>query len=141
MKKMKKILAVVLSLTVMFTMGIATTAVSFADETSTHTITITNTDQNVSHTYKGYQIFKGKLDAVPERPYLFVKCRVWPCIIIKYHSLPRVPLRTLLVRDLISHSPMPSILMLYLSHRLGTIGIVSPPVSVYAYSPTVSHSP
>ena len=35
---------------------------AFADETSQHTIKITNTDQNVSHTYEGYQIFKGKLD-------------------------------------------------------------------------------
>ena len=35
---------------------------AFADETSQHTITITNTDQNVSHSYEAYQIFKGKLD-------------------------------------------------------------------------------
>ena len=35
---------------------------AFADETSQHTITITNTDQNVPHTYKAFQVFIGKLD-------------------------------------------------------------------------------
>ena len=37
---------------------------AFADEQSPHTITIANTDQNVSHTYQGYQIFVGKLATV-----------------------------------------------------------------------------
>ena len=36
---------------------------AFADESSSHVITITNTDQNVPHTYAAYQVFKGKLDA------------------------------------------------------------------------------
>lgn len=63
MKKAKKLMAVVLALMVALTMGIATSIVSFADETSQHTITITNTDQNVSHSYEAYQVFKGKLDA------------------------------------------------------------------------------
>jgi P pilus assembly chaperone PapD len=44
MKKMKKILAVVLSLTVMFTMGIATTGVAFAAEADSYSITVTNSN-------------------------------------------------------------------------------------------------
>ncbi len=35
---------------------------ALADKTSTHTITITNTDQNVTHSYEAYQVFKGNLD-------------------------------------------------------------------------------
>ena len=59
MKNFKKIMALMLAMVmVMGTMSMA----AFADETSQHVITITNTDQNVSHTYEGYQVFKGKLD-------------------------------------------------------------------------------
>ncbi len=59
MKKVKKIMALMLAMVmVLGTMSMA----AFADETSQHTITITNTDQHVSHTYEGYQVFKGKLD-------------------------------------------------------------------------------
>lgn len=67
MKKARKLLALILALTVALTMGMATTVLSFADETTQHTITITNTDQNVSHTYEGYQIFKGKLDSTQQK--------------------------------------------------------------------------
>lgn len=59
MKKLKKIFSAALAMVMVLAMGMT----AFADETSKHTITITNTDQNVSHTYEGYQIFKGKLDA------------------------------------------------------------------------------
>lgn len=58
MKNLKKMIALVIALVMVVAMGVTV----FADETSQHTITITNTDQNVSHTYEGYQIFKGKLD-------------------------------------------------------------------------------
>ena len=55
---MKKILSLVLALAMIaLCIGAAV-----ADETSQHTITITNTDQNVAHTYEAYQVFKGKLD-------------------------------------------------------------------------------
>ena len=64
MKNLKKIMVLMLAMVmVMGTMSMA----AFADETSRHTITITNTDQNVSHTYEGYQIFKGKLDASQQK--------------------------------------------------------------------------
>ena len=58
MKSIRKMMALALAMVMVLAMGITV----FADETSQHTITITNTDQNVSHTYEGYQIFKGKLD-------------------------------------------------------------------------------
>jgi len=63
MKRFKKMMALVIA-----TMMIAMYAVvpSFAEDygaSNPHTITITNTDQNVSHTYKGYQVFSGNLDS------------------------------------------------------------------------------
>ena len=62
MKKMKKILAVVLSLTVMFTMGIATTGTAFAADPPTYSITITkDASDKAAHTYGAYQLFKGDL--------------------------------------------------------------------------------
>ena len=60
---MKKILAILLALTMVLGLGVAV----FADESSAHTITITNTDQNVTHTYEGYQVFIGKLDATQSK--------------------------------------------------------------------------
>jgi LPXTG-motif cell wall-anchored protein len=63
MKKFKKMLAIALAMVMVLSMSISV----FADETSQHTIKITNTDQNVSHTYEGYQIFKGKLDAAQQK--------------------------------------------------------------------------
>ena len=60
MKKMKKLMALALAL--VLCMGLMSVA-AFADETSKHTITINNTDQNVSHSYEAYQIFVGKLDS------------------------------------------------------------------------------
>jgi len=64
MKTMKKTLALLMA--VVMCMSLMSMA-AFADETSAHTITITNTDQNVSHTYEGYQIFKGKLDTATNK--------------------------------------------------------------------------
>ena len=58
MKKFTKLLGIVLIIALVMSMG----TMAFADESSSHVITITNTDQNVSHTYEAYQIFKGKLD-------------------------------------------------------------------------------
>ena len=58
MKKFTKLLGIVLIIALVMSMGI----MAFADESSSHVITITNTDQNVSHKYEAYQIFKGKLD-------------------------------------------------------------------------------
>ena len=63
MKRIKKMMALVIAMVMVVTMGVT----AFADETSQHTITITNTDQNVSHTYEGYQIFKGKLDETQKK--------------------------------------------------------------------------
>ena len=55
---MKKIFALALAMILVLSCFAA-----LADETTQHTITITNNDQNVSHTYKAYQVFVGKLDA------------------------------------------------------------------------------
>lgn len=55
---MKKFLALALVAVMMM----AVCGVAFADESSQHTITITNTDQNVPHSYEAYQVFVGKLD-------------------------------------------------------------------------------
>jgi len=63
MKRFKKMMALALAMVMVLAMSVTV----FADETSQHTITITNTDQNVSHTYEGYQIFKGKLDAAQQK--------------------------------------------------------------------------
>jgi len=63
MRNFKKILALVLA-TLMIT-GMAMSAVLAAGEGSgtSHTITITNTDQNVAHNYEVYQVFAGNLNA------------------------------------------------------------------------------
>ena len=59
MKRMKKIFALLLTLVVVFgTMSITAFAAN-----QEHTITITNTDQYVPHTYEGYQVFSGDLSA------------------------------------------------------------------------------
>jgi len=55
---MKKILAILLALT----MIVGLSAVAFASDEN-HTITITNTDSSVQHTYEAYQVFAGNLDA------------------------------------------------------------------------------
>ena len=63
MKTIRKMMALALAMVMVLAMGITV----FADETSQHTITITNTDQNVTHSYEAYQVFKGKLDAAQEK--------------------------------------------------------------------------
>jgi fimbrial isopeptide formation D2 family protein/LPXTG-motif cell wall-anchored protein len=57
MKKMKKIFALVIAM--IMVLGMSTTA--FAANNS-HTITITNNDQYVSHSYEAYQVFAGDLN-------------------------------------------------------------------------------
>lgn len=60
MKKMRKLIAVVLAVTVAMTMGIATTGMAFAAEDTPHSITITNTNQAISidgKTYNAYKLF------------------------------------------------------------------------------------
>ena len=52
----------ILALLVAVLLIVASMSVAFADENSAHKITITNTDQNVVHTYEAYQVFVGKLD-------------------------------------------------------------------------------
>lgn len=49
----------VLSLALVAALLIVTASVAFADSTTTHTITIANTAQHVSHTYTAYQVFTG----------------------------------------------------------------------------------
>ena len=61
MKKMKKIMALVLSFMMVVAMSVAT----FAGEggsSNTYTITIDNGSENVKHTYEAYQIFTGTLN-------------------------------------------------------------------------------
>lgn len=61
MKRLKRILALVIAASmVMAAMSLSAFAEPVAN---THTITITNTDQNVNHTYEVYQIFSGNLNA------------------------------------------------------------------------------
>lgn len=62
MKRMKKIVSMLLA--VVMVLGMSLTV--FAAEEN-HTITITNTDQNVSHTYVAYQVFKGNLNAAEDK--------------------------------------------------------------------------
>ncbi len=57
MKNAKKLVALLLT----FVMMLAMTVAAFADETSAHTITITNADPAKAHTYEAYQVFKGTL--------------------------------------------------------------------------------
>jgi fimbrial isopeptide formation D2 family protein/LPXTG-motif cell wall-anchored protein len=63
MKSFKKMIAVVTALAMITTMGLTAMASSTYGETNAHVITITNTDQNVSHTYEAYQVFSGNLDS------------------------------------------------------------------------------
>ncbi len=58
MKHLRKLLTLVVAL--VMTLGLV--APVFADENTPHTITIDDTDQNVSHTFKAYQVFKGTLN-------------------------------------------------------------------------------
>lgn len=55
MKQAKKLASLLLALVMVF----ALTATAFADETTPHTITITN--PNAGHTYNAYQVFKGTI--------------------------------------------------------------------------------
>ena len=68
MKNLSKALAVILLLALV--LGLGATAAFAEGEGSgqtqtadTHVITITNTDQNVSHTYQAYKVFSGDLNA------------------------------------------------------------------------------
>lgn len=65
MKRMKKIASLLLA--VVMVLGMSMTVFATNEEHGTpnqeHTITISNTDQNVSHKYEAYQIFVGNLDA------------------------------------------------------------------------------
>ena len=58
MKHLKKMMALALAMVMVLAMGITVFA---AD--NQHTIKITNTDANGAHTYEGYQVFKGNLNA------------------------------------------------------------------------------
>jgi fimbrial isopeptide formation D2 family protein/LPXTG-motif cell wall-anchored protein len=60
MKKIRKMLALALAMVMVLAIGATVFAAPVANE---HTITITNTDQNVSHTYEAYQVFSGNLDS------------------------------------------------------------------------------
>ena len=64
MRKIKKILALLLSITMVLGLGVAAWAAPVAQA---HEITISNTDQNVAHTYEVYQIFKGNLNAAEDK--------------------------------------------------------------------------
>jgi LPXTG-motif cell wall-anchored protein len=63
MTRTKRIFAILLSVAVAMSMMVAMSAVSFAADTTAHTITITNTDQHVTHTYEAYKVFEGNLDS------------------------------------------------------------------------------
>ena len=60
MKKARKLLALILALTVALTMGIAATSTVFGDTTYTVTINKDSSDK-AAHTYGAYQLFKGDL--------------------------------------------------------------------------------
>ena len=61
MRNFKKILALLLSITMVLGLGVAAFAVD-----NSHTITIKNSDANGEHTYEAYQVFKGNLNATEE---------------------------------------------------------------------------
>lgn len=61
MKKMRRVLA--LALAMVMVLGTMSMSAWAAPTGNSHTVTIKNTDQNVPHTYKIYQIFSGNLNA------------------------------------------------------------------------------
>ena len=62
MKKIIALLLATLMIAAMATSAVLATAGASGANGVAHTITITNTDQNVSHTYEAYQVFSGNLD-------------------------------------------------------------------------------
>lgn len=58
MKSLRKIMALLIAMTMVIGMSVSVLA---AD--NEHTITINNSDANGAHTYEGYQVFKGNLNA------------------------------------------------------------------------------
>jgi LPXTG-motif cell wall-anchored protein len=62
MKVMKKISALVIAMVMVLAMALPAMA-DPTPVTNTHNITITNTDQNVIHTYKIFKVFSGNLNA------------------------------------------------------------------------------
>lgn len=64
LQKVKKVMAVLIAMAMV--LGMSLSAFAAPAEGQKHTITITNTDQNVSHFYEAYQIFKGNLNAAEE---------------------------------------------------------------------------
>ena len=62
MKKTRRILALALAMILVMAMGISASATNYGT-TNEHTITIKNSDANGNHSYEGYQVFKGNLNA------------------------------------------------------------------------------
>ena len=62
MKKMKKIFALLIAMV----MVLGTMNMTVYAATNQHTITINNTDANGTHTYEGYQVFTGNLNAAED---------------------------------------------------------------------------
>ena len=63
MRNFKKVLALLLATLMVAAMAMSAVLAADGDSSgTTHTVTITNTDQNVTHNYEVYQIFKGDLD-------------------------------------------------------------------------------
>ena len=70
MKRMKRIVSILLAVIMVLGMSMTVFASESSEptggsnpQTQAHVIEITNTDQNVSHSYEAYQIFSGNLDA------------------------------------------------------------------------------
>ena len=62
MKGLKKVVAFLLTMTMVLAMSVT----AFAAD-GDHTITITNADQYVTHSYEAYQVFTGDLDTAGEK--------------------------------------------------------------------------
>ena len=62
MKKMKKIFALLIAMAMM----LGTMNMTVYGAANQHTITISNTDANGAHTYEGYQVFSGNLNAAED---------------------------------------------------------------------------